>query len=158
MVLICSRGLTRWMCSAILINSLISWNSGERETHLLDTCSAISSVIWSNIERLTSWICVQPFSSVVLTCPDTSREKLTSWIACSAILISGFDLLKHQKVTYNLDMCSAILVSSSELIKQLRATHNLDACSAILINVILICSNSVENSQAGHIQPLLSVF
>ena len=35
---------------------------------------------------------------------------------CSAILVSGFNLLIHIRVTYNLDACLAILVSGSVML------------------------------------------
>ena len=35
---------------------------------------------------------------------------------CSAILVSGYDLLKHRRGTHKLDVCSAILVSGSYLL------------------------------------------
>ena len=44
---------------------------------------------------------------------------------CSAI-ISESNLLIHTRVTYNLDSCSAILVSGSNLLNSWRATHILD--------------------------------
>jgi hypothetical protein len=47
---------------------------------------------------------------------------------CSAILISGSDLLR---ATHPLKVCSAILISGSHLLKHWRATHMLDVCSAI---------------------------
>jgi hypothetical protein len=45
-------------------------------------------------ERLTTWMGVQPFLSVVLICSNTG-ERLTSWMGVQALLVSGFDLLKH---------------------------------------------------------------
>ena len=36
---------------------------------------------------------------------------------CSAILVSGSNLLKYQRWTHLLDVCAAILVSGSDLLK-----------------------------------------
>ena len=54
--------------------------------------------------------------------------------ACSAILVSGSDLLKHWRVTHILDVCSAILVIGSDLLKHWRMTHILDTSLAILVS------------------------
>jgi hypothetical protein len=61
--------------------------------------------------------------------------EINSLAGCgSAILISGFEMLKHRKATHNLDACSALLVSGFEMLKHWRATHSLDACSALLVS------------------------
>ena len=55
---------------------------------------------------------------------------------CSGILVSGSksDLLKHWRVTHNLEGHSTFLVSGSYLLKHCRVTHNLDRHSSILVS------------------------
>ena len=60
---------------------------------MLDAHSAIIVSCSDTEEGLTRWMGVQPFLSVVLICSRTG-EGLTFWM-CSAILISGSDLLRH---------------------------------------------------------------
>ena len=59
------------------------------------------------------------------------------------MLISGFDLVKHWRVTHWLDVCSAVLVSDSDL--NWRATHSLNVCSVVLISGSdLQCLNTLK--------------
>ena len=97
---------------------------------------------------------------------------------CSAVLVSGSDLLKHLRGTHKLEGCSAILISGSDLLKHLRGTHKLEKCLVILVSgsdhtgegltswrgvqpflsVTLICWNTGEKLTSWRgIQPFLSV-
>ena len=108
-------------------------------------------------EQRTLWTRVQPLSSAVLI-SSNSGGRLTGW--CSAIVVSGSDLLKQWRwrATHWLErvqpsVSSVALICSnsgeqltpwtrvqplssirSDLLKHQRATHNLDACSAIVIS------------------------
>ena len=55
---------------------------------------------------------------------------------CSAILVSGSDLLKHWRGTHILDGCSALLVSGSDLLNHWRVTYILDVFPIYLISKI----------------------
>ena len=84
----------------------------------------------------------QSFSLVVLIC---STLKTHSLDACSAILISGSDLLKHWRKTHRLDAYTAFLISGSDLPR--RGSHILDVCSASLVSH----SNPLRHRRGTHI-------
>ena len=101
------------------------------ETHLLDVCS---QWFWSTqkLERLTCWMHVHPFSSVLLICSNTGSYslpgcKFSHSHQCSNPLI-------HMRATHSLNTCSAIFVSGSDLLNPQRATHILNVFSIYLIN------------------------
>ena len=107
-------------------------------------------------EQLTSWMCIQPFPSMVPFYSNTG-EQLTAWICVQPILVSGSYLLKHWGTTHLLDVCSAIVIicflsaqtlDSNSLAgcifspsrqcfwyaQHWRVTHKLKVCSDILIS------------------------
>src|SRR6266446_2593880 len=92
--------------------------------------SSVILICSINGERLTLWMDVQPFLSVILN-QWRATHKLDG---CTAILVSDSDLLNQWRVTHPLDGCTAILVSDSDLLNQWRATHRLDGCTAILVS------------------------
>ena len=85
-----------------------------RVTHCLNACSPIhiSGSDFLTGEKLTRWMCIHPFSSVVLICSNT-REQLTAWMHVYPILSVVSDPLKHWRATHSLDAYSSILVSGS---------------------------------------------
>ena len=74
----------------------------------------------------TGWVFTSP-GQWFRSAQTLERDSLPG--ECSSILVSGSDLLKHQRGTHSLDVCSPILVSGSNLLKNWRGTHSLDVCS-----------------------------
>ena len=74
------NGLTCWMHVQIVSGS--DWLKNWRETHFLDSCSAIlvsGSNQLKHWKGLTAWMHIQPLLSVVLICSNT-EEGLTAWM------------------------------------------------------------------------------
>ena len=98
--------LNHWRGTHILVVCLAIPVSGPnllnhwRETHILDTCPAI--LVSSPDLRLTAWMHVQSFSSVVLICSNT-REGLTLWMHVQPFLSAVLICLNHWRGTHILD-------------------------------------------------------
>ena len=121
---------------------LTSWMCIQPFPSVVPICS-------NTAEQLTCWICVQPFSSVVLICSNTG-EQLTRYM-CSAIVIMCF--LSAQTLESNsLAGCLALLISVSDLLntvteEQLTCWKHVKAYSL----VVLIYSNIESDSHTGYI-------
>lgn len=145
---------------------------------MLDSCSGIVILSSHTGKRLTDWIHVQVFSSVVLI---FKHEETTHFLdAFSDILISDSDLLKHwrdslsgsmfshshqglwytqtpERETHFLDACPAILVSDF-VSAQTWEAHHLDVYSTILISSSYqLKHRRATHSLDGGVQPFSSV-
>ena len=104
-VMICSSTetqLTVWMC--VHPSSQWFWSAQALESNSLAWYMFTHSISGSDLlteEGLTAWMSVHPFLSVVLICFKHWRG--THFLdRCSPILVSGSDLLKHQRTTHKL--------------------------------------------------------
>ena len=104
---------TYWMCIQSL---LVDWSAQTLKSNSHPGHMSSHSCQWfccSNTGELhTNWICVQPFSSVVIQTMESN-----SLSGCvqpfSLVVLICFDLLQHWRATHILEMCSKILISSS---------------------------------------------
>ena len=104
----------------------------RKAAHKLDVWFLLVILIRSNTGKLTRWMQVQLFLSVVLIFFN-GWEKLTTWI-CQPFTSVAVVLLKYWSATHILNMCSSVLISNSHLLKHWRTTHFLNACSNILVS------------------------
>ena len=98
------------------------------EPYLLDVCSAIpvSGSDLLKYFRATHFLKFQPFLSVVLNYSNT-WEQLTNWDVCSALLISGSEVVNTREQLTSWMQCWTFLLVVLICSKNWEWTHRLDA-------------------------------
>ena len=142
------------MCSAILVSGSVC--SNVRATNLLVACSAIlvsDSVVLLKYRSNSLAGCVKQFLSAVLMCL-LNKELLTCWMGVHSFQL--FWSAQSGDKTHFLDACSAIFMSGSNLLKHWRANSHPGCMFSHSCQWFWSAQNWRANSLPGWIKKMFS--